>query len=277
MPVAFVASFPVKSWSSIPLTRKVESRRGSIYAPHRAYPSQFRHSSMRACASGSSPGQHETSKPGRRVYRKEAPASARGDKLVLVGLGNPGPQFDNTRHNVGFMLVSEFASRNRSLPFKHEKRFQAEVATVRAGEKTIYVVRPRTYMNNSGQAVRAIMDYYNVPLSGVLVVADDLAIELGRLRLRGKGSAGGHNGLKSIEKHCGSNGYARLKVGIGEPSGGANQWSDYVLGQFSRGDLHTLENLTWDAMDILEEWVIEDDIGKIMNSFTRKQNMAKKG
>jgi peptidyl-tRNA hydrolase, PTH1 family len=208
--------------------------------------------------------------------KKAVPILPRGDKLVLVGLGNPGPEYDNTRHNVGFSVVSEFASRNGAPAFKHDRRFKAELATVRSAGKTIYVVRPRTYMNNSGQAVQAVMSYYNIPLSAVLVVADDMALELGRLRLRGKGSAGGHNGLRSIEKHVGGMQYPRLKVGVGEPRGGAGKWSDHVLGRFSRGDQKVLDDVMWDSMDILEEWVREDDVGKIMNAFTNKKNLASK-
>lgn len=205
-----------------------------------------------------------------------APPVPRGDKLVLVGLGNPGPEFDNTRHNVGFSVVSEFASRNGRPAFKHDRRLKAEVAIVRNAGKTIYVVRPRTFMNNSGQAVQAVMKYYNVPLTAVMVVADDMAMELGRMRLRAKGSAGGHNGLRSIEKYVGGNQYARLKVGVGEPRGGADQWSGHVLGRFSRGDQKVLDDVMWDTMDVLEEWVREEDVVRILNAFTNKKNRTSK-
>jgi peptidyl-tRNA hydrolase, PTH1 family len=205
---------------------------------------------------------------------KAKPKPARGDKLLLVGLGNPGPQFDNTRHNIGFMAVDEFVSRNGRPGFKHEKKFQADVATVRVGGKTVHVVKPRTFMNNSGAALRAVLEYHKLPLSTVLVVADDMAIELGRLRLRAKGSAGGHNGLKSVEKHVGCQEYARLKVGVGEPRGGADAWSDHVLGKFSRGDMKLVDGVIWDAMDILEEWVKEEDVARILNKVSSKTNRA---
>jgi peptidyl-tRNA hydrolase, PTH1 family len=239
--------------------------------PHRA----ARPAGVRACALSSPPRATQTQGAQPPPPAKK-PAPPRGDKLVLVGLGNPGPQFDNTRHNVGFTVVSEFASRNGGPAFKHERRFQAEVATVRTAGRTVHVVRPRTYMNNSGQAVRAVMEYYGVPLSAVLVVADDMALELGRLRLRAKGSAGGHNGLRSVEKCVGGNEYVRLKVGVGGPRGGADQWSDHVLGRFSRGDQKVLDDVLWDAMDVLEEWVREEDVGRIMNAFSEKKNRAAK-
>jgi peptidyl-tRNA hydrolase, PTH1 family len=203
----------------------------------------------------------------------EAATVARGDKLLLVGLGNPGPQFENTRHNIGFTVVSEFVARNGADSFKNEKRFQAEVAVARVAGRVVHVLRPRTFMNNSGAAVRAVLDYHRIPREAVLVVADDMALELGRVRLRAKGSAGGHNGLRSVEKHLGGADYMRLKVGVGAPHGGADQWSDHVLGQFARGERKLVDQVLWDTMDILEEWVREADAGRIMNAYTLKKSV----
>jgi peptidyl-tRNA hydrolase, PTH1 family len=230
-------------------------------APACASPGAVRPTSPNTAA-----GQIEKPRP------KPKPKHPRGDKLLLVGLGNPGPQFDNTRHNIGFMAVNEFAARNGSPAFKHEKKFQADVASVRIGGTTIHVIKPRTYMNNSGAALRAVMDYHKLTLSAVLVVADDMALELGRLRLRAKGSPGGHNGLKSVEKHVGGQEYARLKLGVGEPCGGADAWSDHVLGKFSRGDMKIVDGVMWDSMDIIEEWVKEEDISRILNNATRRNS-----
>lgn len=200
----------------------------------------------------------------------------RGNKLILCGLGNPGANFDNTRHNIGFAVADAFAARNGNARFKHESRLNASVATARLGGRTIYVVRPSTFMNNSGAALRAVMQYYGVAKGGVIVVADDMAIELGRVRLRAKGSAGGHNGLKSVEKYLGGQDYARLKVGVGEPKGGADRWSGYVLGKFSKGDAKIVDDVMWDTMDILDEWVKEEDLNRVMNTFTVRKSKAAK-
>lgn len=208
------------------------------------------------------------------VNKQHVETMPRGDKLVLVGLGNPGQEFDNTRHNIGFLIASEFVSRNGGASFKFDRKMQAELATVQVSSKTVTVVRPRTFMNNSGVATRAVLDYFKLPRAALLVVADDMSMELGRLRLRAKGSAGGHNGFRSIQKHLGDEGYARLKVGVGQPRDGASGWSSHVLGRFTRNETARLQDVVWDAMDILEEWVKEDDLARVMNAFQRKKDMS---
>lgn len=196
---------------------------------------------------------------------KQRPApEPRGDTLVLVGLGNPGPRYANTRHNVGFELLDAFALRNRARPFTTEKRFQADVTSVDLDGKRVHLVKPKTFMNNSGASVKAIMSYYKMPQTALMVVVDDMSLEVGRVRIRAKGSAGGHNGLKSVQKHMGTMEYARLKVGVGSPRA-AGEWSDHVLGKLSRGELAVLEDVTWDVMEALEHWVREPDLVCVMN------------
>lgn len=145
---------------------------------------------------------------------------------LIVGLGNPGRAYQDTRHNVGFMIVDRLAARERAA-FHKEKGWQAEVA--RTGGAIL--CKPLTYMNLSGQAARAISQFHKIEPSEVLVVLDDMALPLGKLRLRANGSAGGHNGLKSLIEHFGTQDIARLRIGIGAAPG-ADQAVGHVLGRF---------------------------------------------
>ena len=144
---------------------------------------------------------------------------------LLVGLGNPGRDYRDTRHNVGFMLADRLAARERA-PFHTEKSWQAEVA--RAGD--LLLCKPLTYMNLSGQAVRPLAQFYKIDAAQMLIVLDDMALPLGKLRLRPDGSAGGHNGLKSIIQHFGTQAVPRLRIGIGAAPGEA---TGHVLGRFT--------------------------------------------
>ena len=144
---------------------------------------------------------------------------------LLVGLGNPGREYRDTRHNVGFMLADRLAARERA-PFRTEKSWQAEVA--HAGD--LLLCKPLTYMNLSGQAVRPLAQFYKIDAAQMLIVLDDMALPLGKLRLRPDGSAGGHNGLKSIIEHFGTPAVPRLRIGIGTAPGEA---TGHVLGRFT--------------------------------------------
>ena len=143
----------------------------------------------------------------------------------IVGLGNPGREYADTRHNVGFMIADRLAVQARA-DWRNEKRWQIDLA--RAG--AVWVGKPQTYMNLSGEAVTAVTGFYKIPASAVLVVLDDLALPLGKLRLREEGSAGGHNGLQSVLDHLGTPAVARLRVGIGAAEQGGT--TDHVLGRF---------------------------------------------
>jgi len=163
---------------------------------------------------------------------KTAPAPLR----LVVGLGNPGPDYTNTRHNVGFLVVEKLAS-DENEPFEHSKRWVAEVARFGQGN---YLAKPQTYMNLSGEAVSKMAHFYRIEPSEILVIYDDIALPLGRLRIRPKGSAGGHNGMKSIIQHLGTENFARLRVGIGNadlPGALVN----HVLGKFSKSEQSELE------------------------------------
>lgn len=157
---------------------------------------------------------------------------------LIVGLGNPGKQYELTRHNVGFLCLKTLESK-LNLAFKVDTKMQAEIATTMyKGEKCLFV-KPLTYMNLSGEAVGKISKYYKVNLEDILIIYDDMDLPLGNLRLREKGSAGGHNGIKSLIAHLGTDNFKRIRVGI---SGHANiDAKDYVLGHFSKEEQKDLD------------------------------------
>ena len=163
---------------------------------------------------------------------------------LLVGLGNPGREYRDTRHNVGFDLLERFAARER-VEFRPEKSWQAEVA--RAGD--LLLCKPLTYMNLSGQAVRPLTQFYKIEPVQVLVILDDMALPLGKLRLRANGSAGGHNGLQSVIEHLGTQSVPRLRVGIGSAQQDA---VDHVLGRFALEERPALEQSLDRALEALD-------------------------
>jgi peptidyl-tRNA hydrolase, PTH1 family len=160
------------------------------------------------------------------------PARPAGFRLI-VGLGNPGREYAETRHNVGFMIVERMAA-DAQAEFRREKSWRAELA--RAGE--VLLCKPLTYMNLSGESVKSIGSFYKIPPSQMLVVLDDMALPLGKLRLRPGGSAGGHNGLQSIIDHLGTQTVARLRIGIGAASPG--EAVGHVLGRFAPAERDAL-------------------------------------
>ncbi|MGI9243262.1 MAG: aminoacyl-tRNA hydrolase [Verrucomicrobiales bacterium] len=155
---------------------------------------------------------------------------------LVVGLGNPGAKYANTRHNVGFLIIERLAS-DAHEPFEQSKRWVAEIARFGQGS---YLVKPQTYMNLSGEAVAKIAHFYRIAPAEILVIYDDIALPLGRLRIRGKGSAGGHNGMKSLIQHLGTDQFPRLRVGIGN-SDLPGEMVDHVLGKFSNSERSELE------------------------------------
>jgi PTH1 family peptidyl-tRNA hydrolase len=172
---------------------------------------------------------------------------------VVVGLGNPGKQYEATRHNVGWMVLDRLAQR---AGWAGRSRSRDAAATVygRYRDMDLMLVKPTTYMNLSGVAVRKVLARQRVPLSDLLVVVDDFALPLGRLRLRGEGSAGGHNGLRSIIAELSSQDFARLRVGIGEPSRTA---VDHVLSRFDSREKAALNEVLDAAADAIEDWARE--------------------
>lgn len=152
---------------------------------------------------------------------------------LIVGLGNPGRDYADTRHNVGFMIADRLAS-STGAQWRTEKRWHAELA--RTGGA--WLCKPQTFMNLSGEAVAAVSGFYKIPHDSILVILDDMALPLGKLRLRAEGSAGGHNGMQSIIDHLGTSAIARLRVGIGSAQPG--EAVDHVLGRFRPGEKRAL-------------------------------------
>lgn len=153
--------------------------------------------------------------------------------LLIVGLGNPGAQYQLNRHNIGFMAVDEIHRRNNAFS-PWSKKFQAEISDGIINGEKILLIKPQTYMNLSGQSVGEVMRFYKLSLADLVVIYDDLDLSPGKLRIKTGGSSGGHNGIKSIDAHCG-NEYKRIRLGIGHP-GAKELVHNYVLGNFSKAD-----------------------------------------
>ena len=151
-----------------------------------------------------------------------------GFTWLVVGLGNPGARYESTRHNMGFLALDRLAEREK-LRF-NKLRFKAWTAEWKLGEDKVLVMKPQTYMNLSGESVGAAARFYKIPADHILVVSDDIALPVGKLRLRASGSAGGHNGLKNIIRHLGSDRFPRVKVGVGMPQNAEYDIADWVTG-----------------------------------------------
>lgn len=190
--------------------------------------------------------------------------SSGGASWMLVCLGNPGDQYENTRHNVGFMVADQLGERYR-LPIQKLK-FKAltNVFTI-SGEKVL-VMKPVTYMNLSGEAVGEAARFYKLPPERVLVISDDVSLPVGKLRIRKGGSAGGHNGLKSIIQHLGTDQFPRIKVGVGQKPHPDYDMADWVLSKFAGEDLKTITEAIRKAADAVE-CLIQEGPDKAMNRF----------
>lgn len=171
--------------------------------------------------------------------------------FLIVGLGNPGLQYANTRHNIGFKVVEAFAKKQEAT-FSLQK--QAEVSILKYRGKKVVLIKPTTYMNLSGKAVNYWMQAEKIPLENILVITDDLALPFGKLRLKGQGSSGGHNGLKDIEATLNSQQYARLRFGVGDEFKKGQQ-VDYVLGAWSEQEKETLEERIEVATEFIKSFI----------------------
>ena len=183
----------------------------------------------------------------------------------IVGLGNPEPKYDRTRHNIGFAAVDELA-KIWQMPLSENKRFQGQFAEgVALGGRKVRLLKPLTYMNRSGQSVRAVTDWYKLQPQSVLVIYDDMDLPVGRLRMRLSGSAGGHNGMKSIIAHLGGKDFPRLRIGIGKSDGQKGTVS-HVLGKFAPEETKTIEEILYISVKAIE-LSLNEGVEKSMNRY----------
>ena len=188
--------------------------------------------------------------------------------FIIAGLGNPTKQYEGTRHNVGFEVIDALARKyNIDVDTKKHRAYIGKGMI--EGQKVI-LAKPQTYMNLSGESVRSLLDYYKVDEEQeLLVIYDDISLGVGQIRIRAKGSAGGHNGIKNIIAHLGGQVFPRIKVGVGEKP---PKWdlADYVLGHFSQGERTIMEDAVKEAADAVME-AVEEGIDHAMNSHNRKK------
>lgn len=184
---------------------------------------------------------------------------------MIVGLGNPGSKYEKTKHNIGFMAIDNIV-KNLDVTFTDDKNFKAQIGSTFINHEKVYFVKPTTFMNNSGIAVKALLTYYNNDITDLIVIYDDLDMEVSKLRLRSKGSAGGHNGIKSIIAHIGTQEFNRIKVGIGRPLKGMTV-INHVMGQFNTEDNIAI-SLTLDrVVNAVKFYLQENDFEKTMQKF----------
>ncbi|GAF66517.1 peptidyl-tRNA hydrolase [Bacillus sp. TS-2] len=182
---------------------------------------------------------------------------------LIVGLGNPGSKYEHTRHNIGFDII-DYCSEYFNIPLDKSKFKGVYGSGVVNGEK-IYLLKPLTYMNLSGESVRPLMDYYQIPLEDFVVIYDDLDLPVGKIRLRKKGSAGGHNGIKSLIQHLGTQEFNRIRVGIDRPQNGEAIVS-YVLGNYREEELDSIEDSVKQSTKAVEAWT-KSTFLEVMNAF----------
>ncbi|MCB1111940.1 MAG: aminoacyl-tRNA hydrolase [Chlamydiales bacterium] len=190
-------------------------------------------------------------------------------EFLIVGLGNPGKEYENTRHNLGDIVVRAFASQ-RGWTFKDEKRFQGLVARGQIGDVKVHLLLPTTYMNESGRSVRKYINFYRFRTGQVIVATDDVDLPYGQLRLRESGSAGGHNGLKSIQQHLGTQHYTRLRLGVGQKNEG-QEMTSHVLGRFSAEEKQQLPEILQQGTEVLLR-LLKEEVPRVMNDVNRKLN-----
>lgn len=185
----------------------------------------------------------------------------------IVGLGNPGPKYQLTRHNIGFIVIDALAQEFGG-SFKDEHK--ALVAKVTIDGEKVLLIKPQTYMNLSGEAARALMDYYNLELNDLIVVHDEVDLPFAQMKVHKKKSAGGNNGIKSMHQHLGTDDYARLRLGVGRPSHPGQDVADYVLQNFSKDEMKTLGDFIGDGVDAVLSFM-KNGFDKTANQFNTKK------
>ena len=190
----------------------------------------------------------------------------------FIGLGNPGQKYYGTRHNIGFMAIQKFA-KQESVNFEKNKKLNSLIAQIGTGESSLRLLMPNTFMNESGQSVRACLDWFEIPVNKILVLVDDMDLPLGKLRLREKGGAGGHNGLKNIINHLNTENFYRLRIGIGAPTEQIEKRKEltisHVLGNFNKVEKSIVNNVLDEViigLNLIQKHKIER-VATRLNSF----------
>ena len=206
----------------------------------------------------------------------EAPASQIVIPQLIVGLGNPEPKYDRTRHNIGFAAIDAIA-RAWQINLTENRKYFGEFGEGQKHLTKIRLLKPLTYMNRSGQSIRAVTDWFKLPPTSVLIIYDDMDLPLGKLRLRLSGSAGGHNGMKSAISHLGNQNFPRLRIGIGKPQnavvGEANTIS-YVLGQFNAQESAMVTEILSSVVDCVE-LSLKQGVEQAMNRYNNRSILVK--
>ena len=184
---------------------------------------------------------------------------------LVVGLGNKGREYENTRHNMGFMLVDRYLQ-YKNITDKFKEKFNAMYIETTINNEKVIFIKPMTYMNNSGIAVRAFVDFYKLNSEDILVISDDLDLDLGKFRLRRNGSSGGHNGLKSIISQLGTDNFKRLRIGI---SNDKDDVINYVLSKFSKRELNEIDTMFDTLVNVLDDYFVMD-FTSLMSKYNRK-------
>ena len=187
-------------------------------------------------------------------------------EYIIAGLGNPGIQYENSRHNAGFMAIAALEEKYGFRADRH--KFRALVGEVTLGGKRVLVMKPETYMNNSGQAIEEAAGFYKIPLENVLVIFDDISLEPGHIRIRRKGSAGGHNGIKSIIALCGGEDFPRIKIGVGAKPHPDYDLADWVLGKFGEEQQKAFDSRLPDVC-AAAELIVKGEISEAMNRYNK--------
>lgn len=185
-------------------------------------------------------------------------------EFIIAGLGNPGVEYEKTRHNTGFMAVDALSQRFGFSVNTH--KFNALIADTVISDKRCLVMKPLTYMNKSGEAIADAMDFYNIPPENIIVIFDDISLDVGKMRLRRKGSSGGHNGIKSIIHNCGSQDFPRIKIGVGGKPHPDYDLADWVLSSYSDNELKLLGEV-FDHTARAVELILRGNINQAMNDY----------
>ncbi len=182
---------------------------------------------------------------------------------LIVGLGNPGREYEDTRHNAGFKAI-DILAQHLNVDVS-QKGFKGLYGTKNIFGEKVFILKPQTYMNLSGESVRAVMDYYKIHISDLIVIYDDIDLPIGKIRIKEKGSAGGQNGMKDIIKHMGTQQFLRVRVGIGNDS--RIELKNYVLGKFTKDEIVGFNESLVDAVNAIDEIIKGKDILKVMSTY----------